>query len=256
LEEWLGVELFVRTSQGATLTTAGRELINSAQDLTRQLYQLRSRARDIAGKEQRLLRFAATYSLSFTFFPRWVRSLDSQASFETMRLTTDSMKTCEQMLINGEANFLLCHSHPDVPTFLPEKHFVFKTIGSECLIPVVGSAAYIEKEEAGKVSLPFLKFSGESALGRILDLQLPKIADGLSLEVVFESHLSPVLLSMVMESKGIAWLPQSIIESDMRSGSVRRAFDESFDVPLDIRLYRPNGDMGVYVERFWESIRE
>jgi DNA-binding transcriptional LysR family regulator len=69
LENWVGVDLFERTTQGAVLTDAGRQMIESAQDLTRRLYQMRQEAREVAGKQARTLHFAATHSLSFTFFP-------------------------------------------------------------------------------------------------------------------------------------------------------------------------------------------
>ncbi|PSJ48195.1 LysR family transcriptional regulator [Zobellella endophytica] len=256
LEDWLGVELFVRTSQGATLTTAGREVLNSAQDLVRRLYQFRIEANEVAGKELRLLRFAATYSLSFMFFPRWVRSLDSKAPFESMRLTTDSMKTCEQMLIHGDANFLLCHSHPDVPTYLPEDQFIYKVIGHDYLIPVIGSTVCFGTDLFKKSSIPFLKFSEDSALGRILDSKILKTTHTPNLDVAFESHLSPVLLSMVIENKGVAWLPKSIADGDINNGTLIRAFGEEFDISLEIRLYRPTCNMGYFVENFWESIYE
>ncbi|SEJ31280.1 DNA-binding transcriptional regulator, LysR family [Azotobacter beijerinckii] len=256
LEEWLGVDLFTRTYQGATLTPAGREVLSSAQELSRRFYQLRTKAREAAGKEQHLLRFAATYSLSFTFFPRWIRSLDSKALFESIRLTTESMKTCEQMLINGDSSFLLCHCHPDIPTKLPGEHFVCKTIGLEYLVPVIGNAPSFNTDPQKQDPIPFLKFSSDSALGRILDKKLLDFSTELNLEVIFESHLSPVLLSMAMENKGVAWLPKSIIENELSNGKLQVAFSEEFHIPLKIRLYRPVGNLGLFIEGFWASIPE
>jgi len=256
LEEWLGVDLFTRTYQGATLTPAGREVLSSAQELSRRFYQFRTKAREAAGKEQRLLRFAATYSLSFTFFPKWIRSLDSKALFESIRLTTESMKACEQMLINGDSSFLLCHCHPDIPTNLPGEQFIYKTIGLECLVPVTGNAPTFNTDSPEQDSIPFLKFSRESALGRILDKKLLDFPTDLNLEVIFESHLSPILLSMAIENKGIAWLPKSIIENELNNGKLQIAFSERLYIPLEIRVYRPVGNLGVFIEGFWASIPE
>ena len=39
METWMGVELFVRTPQGATLTEAGRQILPSAQEAARNLYR-------------------------------------------------------------------------------------------------------------------------------------------------------------------------------------------------------------------------
>src|SRR5690606_31345415 len=41
LENWVGVDLFVRTTHGATLTDAGKHMLASAQEMTRRLHQMR-----------------------------------------------------------------------------------------------------------------------------------------------------------------------------------------------------------------------
>ncbi len=93
--------LFVRTPQGATLTEAGRQILPSAQEAARHLYRMRNEAQEVAGVAARSLNFAATHSLSFTFFPKWLRSSENGALIEAVQLHSDSMAVCEQMLIHG-----------------------------------------------------------------------------------------------------------------------------------------------------------
>ena len=73
LEEWFGTPLFVRSAQGAVLTPAGRFLRTPAQELTRNVYQLRQATLEIADREASTLSIAATHALSFVFFPSFSR---------------------------------------------------------------------------------------------------------------------------------------------------------------------------------------
>lgn len=136
LENWMGVELFERTTHGATLTDVGRQMLGNAQDMTRRLHQMRLDARELAGKQLRTLYFAATHSLSFTFFPGWIRSIEREAPIEGVRLHSDNMRSCEQMLLNGEVQFLLCHHHPDVPPRFASEQFLGKAVGLDVLLPL------------------------------------------------------------------------------------------------------------------------
>ncbi|WP_032674569.1 LysR family transcriptional regulator, partial [Pseudomonas syringae] len=47
-----------------------------------------------------------------------------------------------------------------------------------------------------------------------------------------------VLMSMALESKGVAWLPKSLTEQQVQEGRLVRALDESWDISLEIHLTR------------------
>ncbi|WP_155517503.1 LysR family transcriptional regulator, partial [Pseudomonas syringae group genomosp. 3] len=134
LESWVGVELFERTAQGATLTEAGQSMLDNARELTRRLYQMRAEVKEVAGKATRTLHFAATHSLSFTFFPAWIRQVEDGAPIEGIRLHSDNMAACEQLLLNGEVQFLICHQYPNVLPRFDSKQFDSKVIGADALL--------------------------------------------------------------------------------------------------------------------------
>jgi len=251
LEGWIGVDLFVRTPQGATLTEAGKHILASAQDAASRLYRIRAEAREVAGLAAKTLQFAATHSLSFTFFPRWIRSVEKGAPIEAVRLDSHSMATCEQMLVHGQVQFLLSHRHPDVPPRLPADQFVSKKIGSDILLPLVGGAA---RFDATPESLPYLAYTDESGLGRIVSHRLQGKEEYLHLKPLFSSHLAAVLMSMALENKGIAWLPSSLTEQEIVDARLTRALDQSWDIPLEIHLTRPVAPLSPYAEKFWAGV--
>lgn len=253
LEGWMGVELFTRTPQGATLTEAGKLILPSVREEVARLYRIRSEAREIAGKAARVLQFAATHSLSFTFFPRWIRGAERGTPIEAVRLHSDSMASCEQMLGHGQVQFLLCHRHPEVPPLLPPDQYVSKKVGDDLLTPLASPAARIDSRQP---SMPYLAYTEESGLGRIIDHHLQGKQDGLQLNPLFSSHLAAVLMSMALEGKGIAWLPKSLTEQEVMDGRLTRALDESWDIPLEIHLTRPATALNGFAEAFWDALAD
>lgn len=251
LENWMGAELFERTVHGANLTDAGRQVLGGARDLTRRLQQLRSEAQEVAGKAAKTLQFAATHSLSFTFFPRWIRRAERGAPIEAVRLLSDSMANCEQMLLQGQVQFLLCHGDPNASPLFEPTRFHSKVIGSDVLLPLVSPVGL--PNDAGD-TLPYLAYSADSGLGRIVSARLANRATPRALEPLFSNHLAAVLMSMALENKGIAWLPESLAESEVADGALVRVFDQDWDIPLQIQLIRPKAPLSDFAEAFWARL--
>jgi DNA-binding transcriptional LysR family regulator len=251
LENWVGVDLFERTTHGANLTDAGQHMLASAQEMTRRLYQMRMDAREVAGKQERTLHFAATHSLSFTFFPAWVRAAERGGAVAAVRLLSDSMSVCEQMLLQGQVQFLLCHHYPDAPPRFAADQFHSKIIGGDVLLPL--QARQAEAPQASG-SLPHLAYTAESGLGRIVAARLSAERRAPELNTIFSSHLAAVLLSMAMEGKGFAWLPRTLADTELASGKLMRALDEHFDIPVQIRLFRPTAALSDFAEEFWAKL--
>lgn len=161
------------------------------------------------------------------------------------------MAVCEQMLTHGQVQFLLCHRHPEVPPRLPLDQFVSKKIGEDILLPLAGTSAEFGSSPA---SLPYLAYTDESGLGRIVSHRHQGRADYLHLKPLFSSHLAAVLMSMALENKGIAWLPKSLSEQEVVDLRLSRALDESWDIPLEIHLTRPIAPLSPFAEAFWANL--
>ena len=257
LEDWVGVPLFSRGGQGVTLTTAGEQFHPGAEEMIRRIHQSRREAREVAGKEATTLRFAATHALSFTFFPRWIRRFD-QSTSGTMRLISDHMQACEELMLHGEAQFLLCHHHGDVPSRFPSGQFRSIAVGEDVLIPLTAA----DGDGVPRWRLPgtpaaparYLGYSPQSGLGRIIAARWAHDPRTLAFETVFTSHLAAALMSMARDGSGIAWLPQSLAEQDIKDRHLTRAGDESYDIPLEIRLFRPHARQSRAAEALWDSV--
>lgn len=258
LEGWIGTPLFSRGAQGVTLTLAGEQFRPGAEETIRRVDQLRREAREVAGKEATTLRFAATHALSFTFFPQWIRGLEPSTSLATIRLISDHMQACEDLMLHGQAQFLLCHHHPDAPSRFPSGQFRSIVVGKDVLVPLTAADA----TGAPRWRLPgtpaaptrYLGYSPESGLGRIIAARWAHDPRTLAFEIVFTSHLAAALMSMAHDGSGIAWLPLSLAAQEVEAGRLIRAGDASFDIPLEICLFRPRTRQSAVAEELWEKL--
>ena len=258
LEEWVGVALFDRLPHGVALTPAGEQFRAGADETLRSLQQARGEARAAAGKEASTLRFAATHALSFTFFPHWIRTFEGSAPFGTIRLISDHMKACEEVMLHGQAQFLLCHHHDAAPSVFAPGQFVSRVVGTDTLVPLVAArgdgAPLWRLPGAAATPLRLLGYSLESGLGRIVAACRTQDGRDVVGETVLTSHLAAVLLSMARDGHGVAWLPLSLAERDLAAGRLVRAGAADWDIPLQICLFRPRVRLGRAAERFWEVI--
>jgi len=136
LEEWLGTELFDRSSQPARLTAAGEWFRTTAQDLLARVARVPGEARSVAEAHSTTLRFAATHALSFTFLPGWLRSLESRTTVGPVTLVSDVFARCEALLLQRQVQFVLSHAHPQATSELQSQDCPFVCVGTDRLIPV------------------------------------------------------------------------------------------------------------------------
>ncbi|WP_454884742.1 LysR family transcriptional regulator [Sphingomonas oryzagri] len=257
LETWLGVVLVDRDTHRISLTAAGSRFVEVADATLRSLEHGRREVREIAGASQSSLRITATHALSLTFFPSWVRSIEVLSAQEvSIQLTADNMAAAEQAMLQGRAQFLLCHHHPAAATVLDQRNFACITLGSDRLVPISTKAP--EGERAlhalpGTENAPvaYLEYGPESGMGRIVAAARAAGGPVAHLAAVFRSHAVLVLTAMAREGKGVAWLPESLVAEDISAGRLVLAGDEGWRVPMEIRLYRPRARQSPAAEAFW-----
>jgi len=257
LEDWVGTPLFDRATQPVGLTEAGRRFRPFADETVRRLLQGRDEARLAGNAAASALRFAATHALSLTFFPHWLRELEGQARLGAVHLVSDSMQACEQVMLQGQAQFLLCHHHPASPSRLDSTAFRSARVGADVLVPVTaprddgGPEHALPDQAANSTPLAHLAYSPESGMGRIVTASRDRFPVPLRLEAVFTSHLAAVLRTLARDGRGVAWLPESLIADDLAQGSLVRAGGPAWDIAVEVRLFRPRARQSPAAEAFW-----
>ncbi|QRG06245.1 LysR family transcriptional regulator [Xanthobacter dioxanivorans] len=257
-EEWAGAELVDRSGYRISLTEAGQHILPIARDVLRLLQQGREDARAIGRGQFDTLRFASTHALSFTFFPDWLRSLEPAASSIPIILQSDTMAACEHAMLDGSVQFLLAHYHAAARNRLSGPQFLSKRVGADVLLPVSApNTDGTPRHELDAVSggnVPYLSYSAASGLGRILEAVLTEDARPEGLAPVFKAHLAEVLRTVARAGRGIAWIPQTLVHEDLKSGQLVLAHPTQWSIALEIRLFRPRSRQSEGAEEFWSRL--
>ncbi|MCB8820772.1 LysR family transcriptional regulator [Microvirga rosea] len=256
LETWVGVSLVDRATFPAHLTQAGQEFLPVAQEVVSNLYRTRNDVRGSQGVKANTLSFAALHTLSITFFPRWLQSLEPKFGTLSTRLSADnSVEGFVNSLIEGESDFLLIYAHPAVSVMIDTARFEYRTLGREVIIPVSApdpSGRPLHSIDLKGGPLRYLAYGPGAFFGHALK----SLFDERPLDrvTVYENTMSEGLKAMVLAGWGLAWIPESILVDDLARGRVVRAGDPSWDLSVDIRLYRYLANDRPIVKRFWAAL--
>lgn len=253
LEEWLGVELFDRRTQPARLTPAGEWFRGVAEDLLARVERVPADARAVADAGAATLRLAATHALSFTFVPGWLRRLEPQLALGPVRLVSDVLQHCEALLLAGQVQFVVAHAHPRAPGPLDAAGCASCGIGDDALLPLAGRGVAVPDDGAGDAMPAVLGYSGESGLGRLLQALLGAELQPLRAGAQLSAHLASVLKTMVLEGRGVAWLPERLVRDELAAGRLAVVGPARWRLALQVRLYRQPQPLGPAGEAFWQA---
>lgn len=257
LEQWVGASLLVRGSHRVKLTPAGERFRSLSEEVLRRIYQGREEVRELGKVSTSSLTFGCTYALSLTFFTPWLKAVEDPKVQTNIRLSVESMTACEKMILQGHAQFLMCHHHKDVSSPLDTPQFLSLKLQDDPLIPIcapdASGAPIFEVGESGRRTIKLLSYVKESGLARILDGVWDKYGMPPSLDQVFTSHASTTLAAMARDGRGVAWVPESLVLEDLKAGRLVRAGGAEWEVLTEIRLYRPKARQSASAESFWTS---
>jgi DNA-binding transcriptional LysR family regulator len=257
LERWLGMPIIDRTNYPPSLTPAGHAFYKIAEDTVRQLYLARDEIRADESDYGEKIRFLAIHTLSLTVFPRLLQSIESYTGPLKTRMVTGNLHDCVQALIDGGGDFLIAYYYPNIAMFLDLAGHPSLYLGQDVLIPVTAPGdngrSMIQLPGSIDSSIPFLRYSPESFLGKTVEHFLSQLDEPINLEAVYENALAEALKSMAVAGYGLAWLPRSLIGMALSTGELVPAGDSFWHVPLTIRLYRCDSEMTPNVKRVWTA---
>ena len=255
LEDWLGAELFDRSSQPVRLTGTGEWFGKVARELQAAVARVPGEARTVAESASATLRIAATHALSFTFLPAWLRGLEERVALGPVQLLSDVQQRCAELLAQRQVQFVLSHGHPAVADALVAAAYPCRVVGRDRLLPVAapgpGGKPLHQLGKGGTVAM--LSYGDASGLGRIVrEVHGRRLAE-LATRTTFTAHLASVLRSVALDGRGLAWLPHVLVRDDLAQGRLAMAGDPEWSIDVEVRLYRDAKGLAHASEAFWEA---
>lgn len=253
LEDWAGVTLFDRSAQPVALTAAGREFQPLAAMLIRRIGDARAHVREVAGTELATIRLAATHALSLIFFPDWLKRLEAGGLHCCVHLASDTLEAVENLLRDGQAHFLLCHSYERLVPDLPEEEFLSTPVADDRLLPCAAPALAAQWPSPKELirAAPLLVYSRGSGLGRILRTVLGPRLPNLISTPAMTADLAGSLRAICLDGRGLAWLPATMVTDDLAAGRLVICGEDEWTVPVQVRLFRPNNPLSPKAEELW-----
>ena len=174
LEAWLGTPLVDRSTYPTKLTPSGKVFLQVAEEVLRALVTVRRDLADVRRRETDIINIAALHTLSLTFFPQWVRRLETTIGRLNYRFTSDNLHDCVQALVEGNCDLLLCYTYAPLPLILDPTRFPSILIGNETVIPVCvprnDKKPLFPLPGRAEQPVPLLSYSPDSFLGSSLEL--------------------------------------------------------------------------------------
>ena len=245
LEAWAGTDLVDRSSYPTRLTPAGETLHAQSMEMLQALQSTRAMLRGHSSAAQDVIDFAVPHTLAFTFFPQWVSSLREPFGPIKSRLIALNVHDAAMRLVEGGCDVLIAYHHAALPLQLDAERYQMVTLGQEVLAPYCradadGQPAFKLPGRPGQ-PVPYLGYGPGAYLGRITDLIVRQSRTPIHLERVYETDMAEGLRVMALEGHGLAFLPYSAVEKDVRAHrlvSAATADLPGLEMTMEVRAYR------------------
>ena len=261
LEDWVGAELVDRNTYPLALTRAGAAFCETAGQAADLLLDARAALRREASLPGNAIDIAAGHTLSLAFLPAWLKRCQQRFGDFHARVVAANVLDAVVALSEGHCDLMLGYNHPRVPVSLDADRFLSLTVGADTLLPVSaprpdGRPRYAvpTATQGGAPPIPFLAYTPNTTLGRVLDTVLETHNAHRGLVRCYEADMAMLLLKMATEGHGLAWLPLSTAAEALADGTLVHAGDASWYAELEIVAYRPVISSNPTLLEFWRML--
>lgn len=210
IEDYLGVELMDRSRKPARPTGMLVEhedrLRRLSSDLKGLVVDLRKADRQVSSR----VVIASQHAITTSLLPPLIATHLDALGFD-LRLRSANRSECWGMLITKEADLVLTYKSRAELAEPAEEYVEGLLISNEALIPV-GTAALRPKVAQGE--LPMIGYPSDVFLGKLITAEvIPRIVDSFSRDIKVETALTVGAMQLAANGIGIAWVPQSMLET-------------------------------------------
>ncbi|EPX79384.1 LysR family transcriptional regulator [Litoreibacter arenae] len=239
LEIWLGTPLVKRSTYPVQLSDAGLQFLPVARETITALTDMRQTIRAQERGTTAFQRFAVLHTISVNYLSSRIAELEDDIAGLRVRVYSDNLRTCCQLLQEGTCDFLLYYRHKDVMPVFDERQFERKDIGTERMIPVAETRA----AQAGGWDLssddgddmPYLGYDPASFLGTVVDQTIGARKPRLAL--CYMDALTEAIKRRTLAGSGIAWLPEGAVADEISRGLLVPVGGVEWQATLTLSLF-------------------
>ena len=211
LEASLGVSLFHRSPKGATLTPAGRTLLQYAQTVHRLLVAAENDLAHSSVRIARRLKLGATPTVAVRRLPAWLSAFSRRHPHTLVHVHTDTTPRVVDQVARHALHLGLIEGE------LPGEHHVSYVILSEIPFVIVAPAG---EPWTRSSSMPLQALDGRPFVARSVGAQTRRWMDrlfaryGIRPHIVAELDTPQAIKEAVAQGMGLALLPKCMIDQE------------------------------------------
>lgn len=245
LEEAMGTTLINRQTLPLSLTPAGEMFRELCERITRDVRDTKERIAALEAEASARISVGSTQGLFSHFYQGWAMEMGIAERLQlNLKATNWVGEQFLEALESGECDLVLCYWHPDLPwgERLTDEEFVWLVLAREPMVPVSVAdeqgIARFPLPGTQEQPVPLIAYHHRGFLQSAIEGHLARQKLTANLLPLNENTQSASIKALVKQGFGMGWLPQRMTEKSEQFGTLVRAGDERWDVPLEIRLIR------------------
>lgn len=251
-EDALGTELIDRRSKPARLRPGIEALAPRLHTAAAEIRQLRVDLRLAAADEAESIVVSAQHSLATTRAAAIVERMDGVPAIRGVRLRSANRDDCIRTIMVGEADIAIVHRTPAEQIWHRPSEIEVTGLAAERLVPVA------TRDEAARLKngvLRLVAFPGEVFLGKVFaDRIAPRLPEALQLIPRAETALAPAAHSLAREGSGVAWLPETMVRTDVAAGHLHDLSGQLPSTLLELIGVRTIRRRSATLDKAWLSL--
>jgi len=255
IENYVGVELFDRSRKPVQLKKSVIDQKSNIQELVTGLRDLLHELKRQDRETHNLIVISSQHAITTSIAPVIVKklSLNNEVSICLRSYNRDE---CFASLITKQADFLLIYQTTDEALPTQDGFLELRELGTEHLVPVCATTELQKlKMEYAQGKIDAVVYPADVFFGQLLNQEiLPQIKSTISIHKKAETALTPAALKMVLAGIGVAWLPQSLVATELSIGSLTELSDMLPGCKLSIAAIRLNDVNSPAKELVWQVI--
>ncbi len=256
LENWLGVPLIKRSTYPVQLSEAGVQFLPIAHETIANLNDIRQSIRAEERGVTAFQRVAVLHTISVNYLSRRIAELEAQIPNLRVRVYSDNLRTCCQLLSEGTCDFLLYYRHRDVAPVFDETQFARKDIGTDRFFPVAETRAAAEGgwdlSLPGARDIPYLAYDPSSFLGTVVDQTIGTRKPPLALR--YMDALTEAIKRRTLAGSGVSWLPESAVADEIARGDLVVAGGTEWQATLTLTLFSSLDRLDKTGRGLWDAL--
>lgn len=260
LENWMGAELFDRTSYPVKLTQEGQVFQDTAQNVLRELELNRVEFQRRKAGSAPDIRLACASTLAISFVPEWLRQIKAACGDFSVSIDTFDFYEMIEMLRDRKVDLVALYSQPLVPAFFEHHEFDFIRLGEDVMhlctaLNEDGSPAF-DVDDPPRGGLEYIGYGPSSYFGKVEDLIFSSMsAQDPAFVCTSQSDTCEFMKRLAVLEKKMLWLPACSAHDSIRSGQLALAGNGKYDTKLEIWVYLKRDATSPLIQKIWSHLK-